>query len=235
VTPDAARVRLLVHLTPRRGAEAAAQARLAEIGAGIASRAPAFIASVATLWRVPGDPFGPETSWAGTLEVRGAEGARASMLAALAEGLDARFGDTVHADLCTALLGRDRVFIPSEGAPVRYQYLMRRREGFTHDSYLRRYAEVHSRFGFETPAIRGYVQLHVDPEATRTAARAAGFGGWEVDSLSELHMDSLERFLAEVAVSSVGADAVADEEVFVDRPNSHAFTSQVTWHALGAR
>ena len=211
------------------------EARLAELGAEIASRAPAFVASVATMWRAAGDPFGPATPWAGALEVQGAEGARAPMLAALAEGLDARFGDAVHADLCTALLGRDLVFIASQRAPVRYQYLMRRRDGFSHDSYLRRYSEVHSRFGFATPGIRGYVQLHVDPEATRAAARAAGFGGFGVDSVSELHMDSLERFLAEVARSSIGADATADEEVFVDRPNSAAFTSSVVWHAAPSR
>jgi hypothetical protein len=228
-------MKLLVHLAPRRGAERALQARLEELGAEIASRAPAFVASVASMWRVEGDPFGPSSPWAGALEVQGAEGARASALAALAEGLDARFGDAVHADLCTALLGRDLVFIASQRAPVRYQYLMRRRDGFTHESYLRRYAELHSRFGFETPGIRGYVQLHVDPEATRALARAAGFGGFGVDSVSELHMDSLERFLADVARSSIGADATADEEVFVDRPNSHAFASRVTWHEVGPR
>jgi hypothetical protein len=48
-------------------------------------------------------------------------------------------------------------------------------------------------------------------------------------------MDSLEGFLAEIAHSSIGADATADEELFVDRPNSHAFSSRVTWHAAGAR
>jgi hypothetical protein len=228
-------VKLLVHLAPRRGAEGAVEARLAELGAEIASHAPAFVASVATLWRLPGDPFGPATPWAGTLEVRGHEGARAPALAALADGLAARFADSAHADLCTALVGRDLVFVAGEPTPVRYQYLMRRRDGFTHDAYLRRYAELHSRFGLATPGIRGYVQLHVDPEATRAAARAAGFGGWEVDSVSELHMDSLEGFLAEIAHSSIGADATADEELFVDRPNSHAFSSRVTWHAAGAR
>src|SRR5262245_44518120 len=187
------------------------------------------------MWRLPGDPFGPATPYAGALEVRGEEGTRASMLTALADGLAARFGDVVHADLSTALLGRDRVFIASERAPVRYQYLMRRRDGFTHESYLRRYSEDHSRFGFATPGTAGYGQLQVDPEATRVAVRAAGFGVWEVDSVSELHMDSLDRFVAEIAHSSIGADATADEEVFVDRPNSHAFASQVTWHRVGAR
>jgi len=227
-------VKLLAHLAPRRGAEEAVEARLAELATEIASRAPIFVASVATMWRVPDDPFGSATPYAGALEVRGEEGARASVLAALADGLAARFGDAVHADLCTALVGSECVFIAAERAPVRYQYLMRRREGFTHASYLRRYRD-HSRFGFATPEIRGYVQLHVDPEATRAAARAAGFGGWEVDSVSELHMDSLERFLEAIAKSTVGADAIADEEVFVDRPNSHAFASRVTWHREDVR
>jgi hypothetical protein len=228
-------VKLLVHLAPRRGAERAVQERLEQLGAEIATRAPTAIASVATMWRVPGDPFGPTTPWAGALEVQGAEGARAAVLAAYADGLAERFGDAVHADLCTALLGRDLVFVASQRAPVRYQYLMRRREGFSHEAYLRRYAEQHSRFGFETPGIRGYVQLHVDPDATRAAVRAAGFGTFGVDSVSELHMDSLEGFLAGIAGSSIGADATADEEHFVDRPNSAAFTSRVAWHATPGR
>lgn len=228
-------MKLLVHLVPRRGAEAGALARLSALGREIASRAGARVASVATMWRVPGDPFGPETPYAGALEVRGPRGAPAEPLVALASGLAERFGEAVHADLSTALVGEEHVLLAAERAPVRYQYLMRRREGFTHESYLRRYLDVHAKFGLETPAIRGYVQLHVDPAASRAAARAAGFGGFGVDSVSELHMDSLERFLAEVARSTVGADAVADEELFVDRPNSHAFTSQVTWHAAGAQ
>jgi len=228
-------VKLLVHLVPRRGAEAAVRARLAELGRELASRVPASLASVATMWRVPGDPFGMATPYAGALELQGGEGEGAAALLALADGLAARFGDSLHSDLSTALVGRDCVFIAALRSPIRYQYLMRRREGFTHESYLLRYREIHSRFGFATPGISGYVQFHVDPEATRAAARATGFGGWEVDSVSELHMDSLERFLEEIAGSTIGADATADEEVFVDRPNSQAFSSKVVWHAAEGR
>jgi hypothetical protein len=223
-------VKLLVHLAPRRDAEAAVEARLQELGREIASRAPDFVASIATMWRVPGDPFGAETPAAGALELRGGEGASAAALAAMADGLAGRFGDDVHSDLCTALVGREHVFIAPRRAPIRYQYLMRRRAGFTHESYLKRYGEIHSRFGFATPGISGYVQVHVDPEATRVASQAAGFAGWDVDSVSELHMASLERFLEEIAGSTIGADAMADEELFVDRPNSKAFCSRVEWH-----
>jgi hypothetical protein len=223
-------VKLLVHLVPRLGAEAVVRARLEELGRELASRAPAFVVSVATMWRVPDDPFGPATALAAALELRGGEGSSAAALVALADGLAPRFADAVHSDLCTALVGRDHVFIAARCAPIRYQYLMRRRAGFTHESYLERYREIHSRFGFATPGIGGYVQFHVDAEATRAATHAAGFAGWEVDSVSELHMESLERFLEEIATSTIGADAAADEEVFVDRPNSLAFCSKVEWH-----
>lgn len=226
-------MKLLVHLAPRRGAEDDVRERLGALGDELAGRAPGFVASVATMWRVEEDPFGPGVPYAGALEVRGGDGSSGPALVAVAEGLAERFGDAAHSDLCTALVGRDHVFIPADRAPIRYQYLMRRRSGFTHGSYLERYREIHSRFGFATPEIRGYVQLHVDPDATRAAARAAGFAGWDVDSVSELHMDSLERFLAAIATSTIGADATADEEVFVDRPNSLAFCARVRWHAGG--
>jgi hypothetical protein len=228
-------VKLLVHLAPRLGAEAATEGRLLELGRELAARAPDSVASVATMWRVPGDPFGAQTPTAGALEIRAGEGQGAAALASLAEGLAARFGDDVHSDLCTALVGEDHVFIAARHAPIRYQYLMRRRAGFTHESYLDRYREIHSRFGFATPGISGYVQLHVDVPATRAASRAAGFAGWDVDSVSELHMESLERFLEEIASSTIGADAMADEEVFVDRANSRAFCSKVEWHRVEDR
>ena len=111
--------------------------------------------------------------------------------------------------------------------PIRYQYLMRRNASFSHQSYLKRYRDVHSRFGIETPGISGYTQFHVDPEASRRVAGSAGFGVWAVDSVSELHLESVETFLAEVSQSAIGAEAMADEEVFVDRANSYDFVSRI--------
>ena len=221
-------MKLLVHLAVRRGAEESVAAQLAALGRELAARG--SFASVATLWRIAGEPFGASSPWKGTLELV-ARGDDAAPLVAAAKGLAARFGDAVHADLSAALVGQDHVIIPGPRTPVRYQYSMRRREGFTHDSYLRRYLEIHSRFGFETPEIQGYVQCHLDPAASREAAARAGFGVCDVDSVSELHLGSLERFLAAIAHSTIGADAMADEEVFVDRDHSYSVCCDVAWHA----
>src|SRR5881396_3308125 len=128
-------MKLLMHLAVRRGAEEAVAAKLAGLGRELAARG-AF-ESVATLWRVEKDPFGPAAPWAGTLEVSGRAGGSAAELVDLAAGLGRRFGDAVHADLSSALVGHDHVIIEPGRPAVRYQYLMRRREGFTHESYLR--------------------------------------------------------------------------------------------------
>jgi EthD domain len=209
--------KLLAHLAPVPGAEPELAARLLEVARGL---------EAASLWRGPRDPFGAKTPWCGTLELRGSE----AKLLARAAGLSARFAGLVDAAASTALVGHEHVFIASERAPVRYQYLMRRRADFSHEAYLARNRDVHAQFGLRTPGILGYVQLHVDPAASRRAADASGFGVCDVDSVSELHLASLGEFLRAVSTSSIGAEAVADEERFVDRARSFDFCSHVTWH-----
>ena len=178
------------------------------------------------LERLPDDPFQPEAPYCATFGIRG-NGATPERLARLLDGFATEIHDVARVELGTALVGRDIVFVePDPDCPVRLEYLMRRKEGYDHDRYLQRYREVHSRFGLATPGTRGYVQFHVDPEASRAVARAAGLGIWDIDSVSELHLGSLEEFLEEISRSSVGAEAVADEEIFVDRAHSFLLCSQ---------
>jgi len=211
--------KLLVHLAPAAGREEALWLRLREVAAELAAGG----LEAASLSRIERDPFGPKTPWRGTLELRASEDA----LHEQAVGLAARFGSCLDAAASTTLVGNEHVLIAAAQAKLRYQYLMRRRHDFSHDAYLRRYREVHAQFGLRTPGILGYVQLHVDPKASRRAAHVAGFGVHDVDGVSELHLDSIERFLAAIAGSSIGAEAMADEEQFVDRARSFDFCSRV--------
>jgi len=74
------------------------------------------------------------------------------------------------------------------------------------------------------------VQFHVDAAASRRAAGRAGLGVWGVDSVSELHLESIESFLGAISKApDVGREAMADEEIFVDRSNSYDFCSTVAW------
>lgn len=128
-----------------------------------------------------------------------------------------------------AIAGTDRVFIdPMEPTPVRYQYLMRRRADFTHADYLARYESIHSDFGLRTPHIEGYVQLHVDLDVSRELGEATGLRVEPCDSMSELHLHSVEHFLEGIlADPEIGRLAAEDEERFVDRPRSFGFAHRV--------
>ena len=72
-------------------------------------------------------------------------------------------------------------------------------------------------------------------ETTAASLRSLDLEAHEVDSVSELYLDSLETFYAALASEpEVGIAASADEELFVDRPSSQMITSTVhhqgEWH-----
>lgn len=220
-------MKLLIHLAARHGAEEALAEGIADEVKSLRTTTRAGLA-VNALFRVERDPFGRHTPWRGAIEIRAEGSDTATRFDELVDGVADRLGERIHADLSSALVGHEHVFVdPDPAAALRYQYLMRRNASFTHAQYLEHYRDVHSRFGVRTPGIAGYVQLHVDPAASRRAAAKAGLGIWAVDSVSELHLASLEGFLAAVAGSPVAREALADEEIFVDRARSFDLCSRV--------
>jgi len=222
-------MKALIHIVPRAGAEESFEEGIREVAARLRRRPEAAAVEVTAMLRLENDPLGPGTPYRAALELRG-KSATAATIEALVSGLGEGLAEVAHPDLSTMLLGEDVAFIPCERAPVRYQYLMRRNASFSHEAYLMRYREIHSRFGLKTPGILGYVQFHVDADTSRRAAGRAGLGVWGVDSVSELHLESLETFLEAITREpEVAREAVADEQVFVDRGNSFDFCSQVEW------
>ena len=182
--------------------------------------------------QVADDPFGAAMpgmrTFDATLDVRGDDDSQVmGALAGIAERLD----DVAHADLSAVFAGVDNVVIPCDPTPVRYQYVMRRKIGTTHEQYLDHYVKRHAEFGRITPGIEGYTQFHVDATVSRAAANAAGLGVWRADSVSELHLASVDTFLSALANDNPGEAATIDEERFVDRRNSVMFTSAVLWRS----
>jgi len=155
-----------------------------------------------------------------------------AVAAAAVAGLADRMADLIHVDLSGACFGVDHVVIPCAPTPVRYQYLMRRKIGTTHEDYLDYYFHRHSRFGHRTPGIEGYVQFHIDAAASKQCATAAGVGVWAADSVSELHAADLATMLAGFGVDpNLAVEAAEDEARFVDRANSVMFISDVIHRA----
>ncbi|NNE75357.1 MAG: EthD domain-containing protein [Acidimicrobiales bacterium] len=135
--------------------------------------------------------------------------------------------DLVDPDRSVAMVGTDVDIVAGPATPIRFAYLMRRRADFTHEQYLTRYLDGHARFGIATPGIEGYTQFHVDLGASAQAAARLGLGVSDFDSVSELHLASLDTFFAALAESGFGTEATEDEEKFVDRANSWDYVYEV--------
>lgn len=233
--PDTSVLRVQVLGAARGGCKADLAVALGEAGAEAVRRLGSS-ARVIVLTEIDDDPFPAANPWCrpfeGVLELQaGTEVGVAALLGAL-DGLGHRIDGVAHRDLSGVLVGAPQEIIPCEPTPLRYLYLMRRKAGSTRHDYLDYYFHRHSRFGFQTPNIAGYTQFHVDPEASAAAAARLGLGSTVVDSVSELHLESLEAFLAGIADGRLGAEAAADEERFVDRVNSVSFCTTTRVLAL---
>lgn len=126
-----------------------------------------------------------------------------------------------------ALLMQERKFVPSPPQPVYYHYLMIRHPDFTHADYMDYYSNYHCRMGLNTPNVSGYSQNYIDQAGSEALARSLGLSCREVTSISELKMPDAEKFVSSPEVMALAEPAGADEEHFVDRPNSVSFTSEV--------
>jgi hypothetical protein len=201
--------RLMLHLVARDGGD---------LGPALAEAPP----SLTVMTRDPACFMGAASPFAAAVETTTEH---RDALLELARGLV----ELVDPPRSMAIVGADRVFIePASPMPVRYQYLMHRRADFTHDDYLARYESIHSDFGLRTPHIEGYVQLHVDLEASRELGAAAGVRADPCDSMSELHLRSVEHFVdGIIADPEIGRLATEDEARFVDRTRSFGFAHRV--------
>jgi hypothetical protein len=215
-------------LAARGGCTDALFARLDDEGERAKKAAPD--ARVIGLTQLEGDQFPLANPlcrpYEAVLELQTAGDDDGDALVTALDGAAERLADVIHADLSGVLVGIPHEIIPTPPTPVRYLYLMRRKSTHTRAEYYDYYFHNHSRFGHRTPGIAGYTQFHVDDTRSRAAAAALGVGAWGADSVSELHLRSIDEFFAGLATEpTLGDEAGADEERFVDRANSKSFTT----------
>jgi hypothetical protein len=212
----------LIHIAARDRARDELVERLLEKAERFASSELA----IALFGQLDKDPLSRQPPLRATVELVSQLGASVDPLLEVAQAFSSGLENVAHLDLSSAVFGIEYAIVPCEPTGIFYQYLMRRRVDFSHDAYLKRYLEVHAEFGRRTPGVAGYGQLHVDPEASQLLADAFGCGIWRIDSVSMLHMRSVEEFIAAVSESTIPSESRQDEEAFVDRANSLWFTSE---------
>jgi hypothetical protein len=222
--------RLQMFLAARGGRREALEAALPKYVAQLAEQVPAG-ASVVALSQIPDDPFPASNPllrpYEALLEIEllGSGSGSADALLYAAREVVGELDDLVQLDLCTAVVGHPKHIAgePNDSVVARYVYLMRRKAGTSHMDYLDVYGP-HARFGHDIPGVTHYIQVHVDLDRSREAARALSMGAWQVDSVTELYIWSLEElFVPTKDRERLVQESYEDELRFVDRENSVQF------------
>ena len=91
--------------------------------------------------------------------------------------------------------------------------LLTRREGWTHEQFVRHWLDVHAPLAHAVPGLRRYVQSHIVEERRRPDVPPLDV---EVDGIAELWYDDRESMAAALATSAAKA-LHADGALFIGR------------------
>ncbi len=101
--------------------------------------------------------------------------------------------------------------------------LLTRREGLTHEEFVRHWVEIHAPLAHAVPGVRRYVQSHIVGERTRPDIPTTAL---EVDGIAELWYD--DRAAMERANASPEAKILHDDgALFIGRIKSFVIEEKV--------
>lgn len=223
-------MRNLVHvlLAPRRraGAGHGLSAALSDLATALRSMTPEGAQS-RVLSRLAEDPMkdlahGKETVGATSYEVLvelSSDNLPIGELTSSLRGLAELLTPWVDLDLSAALAGVEHTIVIGE-QPIVLVMALRRLPSLTseefHDYWLHKHAEV----GRSIPGSQGYRQLHADPEASMSAADAAGVGVSDYEGAAVAFYEDLPYFLDLMSKPEITEVALADERRFLDHSRS---------------
>ena len=101
--------------------------------------------------------------------------------------------------------------------------LLVRKDGLTHEQFMKHWVEIHAPLALKVPGIRRYVQSHILDERRRPDIPAIGV---EVDGVAELWYDDRDSMAR--AMASLEAKALhADGALFIGRIKSYTVEEHV--------
>ena len=101
--------------------------------------------------------------------------------------------------------------------------LLTRKDGMSHDQFMKHWVEIHAPLARAVPGLRRYVQSHIVAERTRTDIPATAV---DIDGIAELWYD--DRAAMERAMATPEAKALhADGALFIGRIKSFVVEEKV--------
>ena len=100
--------------------------------------------------------------------------------------------------------------------------LLTRRDGISHEQFVRHWFDIHGPLAHAVPGIRRYVQSHITNTLTRPDIPETGV---EIDGIAELWYDDLESFQRAAATPEMKA-LTDDGALFIGRIKSYVIEEQ---------
>ena len=101
--------------------------------------------------------------------------------------------------------------------------LLTRKEGWTHEQFVRHWVEIHAPLAHAVPGLRRYVQAHIVEERRRPDVPPLDV---EVDGIAELWYDDREAMAAALATPAAKA-LHADGALFIGRLKTYTVEEKV--------
>jgi hypothetical protein len=102
-------------------------------------------------------------------------------------------GPVIDSALSAAVAGTDVMIVKGTG-PVELVYGMRRNPNTSHQAFCRYWKEQYTGVARFAPGLAGYDQLHANPQASKSAAAAAGVAIHDIDGVALQWFRSLQDF-----------------------------------------
>jgi uncharacterized protein (TIGR02118 family) len=100
--------------------------------------------------------------------------------------------------------------------------LLTRRDGWTHEQFVRHWVDVHAPLAHAVPGLRRYVQSHIVEERRRPDVPPLDV---EIDGIAELWYDDAESMKAALATPAARA-LYADGALFIGRIKTYTVEEQ---------
>ena len=105
----------------------------------------------------------------------------------------------------------------TEGRVIKSISLLTRKDGWTHEAFMKHWVEIHAPLAHAVPGLRRYVQSHIVAERTRRDIPSHDI---DIDGIAELWYDDAEA-MARAHASPEAKALHADGALFIGRIKSY--------------
>lgn len=149
-------------------------------------------------------------------------------LAVAVEGIGERMTDCIDPERSAAVVGTEHTIVSGQ-QPLVLLFGLRRLPSMTLTEFQDYWLNEHTKVAHRVPNLKGYRQLHAEPDASAAAAESSGAGIDDIDGVVQSYFASPQAFSDLMAQPEVAGEALEDEKNFIDHTRSTMALHRMVW------